>query len=160
MNNFFKTTITFILAILTILIYCSCERKEQMPSYTLSQSQCNLVDTIYNSRSTWEKYNGNDCTNIRYVEKNGNKFLLCTYKTRNTGVDFMGQNSIYARIEVKYTISEKSMRQANANEYGSNDYGIVTGMFSYSTNATAEDKKLSIARTITNQSQVVIPSNY
>lgn len=136
----------FIIGLLVLYVFtlCACEQPEQ-PTYTLSNSEKQLVNTIYDARGLWETHNGRSCTNIRYVEKNGHEFLLCTYMSGGTG------------LEIKYTISGNGMHEATADEYGFNDYGLVTGMFDYDTSASGDDKKLSIAKAVTNKSYVVIP---
>ena len=142
--------------VLFVFVFCACGYSEKEQAYTLSNQEKQLVNTIYNSRGVWEKHNGDSCTNIRYVEKNGNKFLLCSYRINSSGIDFMGE-TVYSSMEVKYIITNSGMRQANANEYGSNDYGLVTGMFSYNTSGSSDAKKASIAKAVTNKSHVVIP---
>ncbi len=144
MSKIISMLFIIVLLILYVFTLCACEQPEQ-PAYTLSSHEKELVNTIYGARGLWETHNGRDCTSIRYVEKNGHDFLLCTYMSGGTGV------------EVKYTISGKGMHEATADEYGFNDYGLVTGMFSYDTSASRDDKKASIARAVTNKSHVVIP---
>lgn len=150
-------SITLIFVVLSIFILAACDNYVQESFYTLSEHEKELVDTIYSYKDIWEKHNGKACSNIRFVKKNGNQFLLCSYKSTAAGVDFMGQGDVYVSTEIKYTISTNGMHEATAKEYGSNDYGIVTGMFSYDVNAGTNDKKLSLAKAITNKSSVVIP---
>ncbi|MBQ9941186.1 MAG: hypothetical protein IJO74_06575 [Clostridia bacterium] len=150
-------SITLIFVFLSIFILAACSNNVQKSVYTLSEHEKQLVDKIYSHKSIWEKHNGKTCSSIRFVEKNGNQFLLCSYNSTAAGVDFMGQGDVYVSTEIKYTISTNGMHEATLKEYGSSDYGIVTGMFSYDVNAKTDDKKLSLARAITNKSMVVIP---
>lgn len=149
--------ITLIFVFMLISILSACGNNVQESVYTLSEYEKQLVDTIYSHKDIWEKHNGKACSNIRFVKKNGNQFLLCSYKSTAAGVDFMGQGDVYVSTEIKYTISTNGMHEATLKEYGSNDYGIVTGMFSYDANAETNDKKISLAKAITNKSNVVIP---
>jgi len=132
---------------LVLLVLCSCTG-EQAKAYKLSANEKSIVDTIYSCRNIWENHSGDACKNIRYVEKNGNKFLLASYGAKDSGV------GVYASTEVKYTIRGNSMHEATLSEYGSNDYGLVSGMFSYSVNDSEHEKKLSIARAVTGKKDV------
>ena len=145
-KNFLKR-ITYVLIALTMFILCSCAG-EQAKSYKLSEHEKDIVDTIYSCRNIWEYDKGDACKNIRYVEKNGNKFLLASYGVKDSGV------GVYASTEIKYTISGNSMHEATLSEYGSNDYGLVSGMFSYNVNNSEHNKKLSIARAVTGKKDV------
>ncbi len=156
MNKILKS-ITLICLSLLMFTLISCGNDTQEPTYTLTEQQMQLVDKIYSFRNVWETHNGNSCSNVRFVEKNGCLFLLCSYKTTSTGVDFMGQGNSYASVEIKYTISQNDMHEATLKEYGSNDYGIVTGMYSYNTSDNTEEKKLSLAKAITKKSNIVFP---
>ena len=156
MNKRMSRVLIISFLILYLFSLCACEFSQKEQSYTLSNQEKELVNTIYNNRDAWEKHNGDRCTNIRYVEKNGNKFLLCSYRINSSGIDFMGE-TVYSSMEVKYIITKSGIRQATANEYGSNDYGLVTGMFSYNTSGSSDEKKASIAKAVTKKSNVVIP---
>ena len=158
MNRTLKSiTLIFVFISISISILTACGNNVQESVYTLSEYEEQLVDTIYSYKNIWEKHNGKACSNIRFVKKNGNQFLLCSYNSTAAGVDFMGQGDVYVSTEIKYTISTNGMHEATLKEYGSNDYGIVTGMFSYDVNAGTNDKKLSLAKAVTNKSSVVIP---
>ena len=150
-------SITLIFLFLSIAILAACENNIPKSVYTLSEHEKQLVDKIYSHKSIWEIHNVKTCSNIRFVEKNGNQFLLCSYNSTAVGVDFMGHGDTYASIEVKYTVSQNGMHEATSKEYGTNDYGIVTGMVSYDVNAKTDEKKLSLAKAVTNKSSVVIP---
>lgn len=156
MNKILKS-VTLICLSLLMLALISCGNDTQEPTYTLTEHQMQLIDKIYSYRNVWEKHNGKSCSNIRFVEKNGYKFLLCTYGATSTGVDFMGQGDAYASTEIKYTISQNGMHEATLKEYGSNDYGIVTGMYSYNANANVNDKKISLAKAITKKNNIAFP---
>ncbi len=156
MTRVFKSLI-LVMVFLLMFDLVACENSTQKSVYTLSGYETQLVDKIYSCRGVWEKHNGTACSNIRFAEKNGKQFLLCSYST-DTGYDFWGEGSnTYVSIEVKYTISQNGMHEATLQEYGSNEGGIVTGLYGYDVNDKPDDKKLSLAKAITNKSMVVIP---
>lgn len=157
--NVRKSLILLILVFVEVFT-CSCVYSDKLsqeePPYTLSEKEKDLVSNIYLCKNIWEYHNGKPCTSIRYVEKNGYKFLICGYKSSSTGVDLAGE-PIYASIEIKYTILDNSMHEATLKEYGSSDYGIVSGMFSYDSSADSDDKKLALSKAIANKSNVIYP---
>ena len=137
-----------ILILLLVLTSCSSTAETTEKTYTLTSEEQNTVQVIYNNRSIWEKDpTGSNCTSIRYVEKNGYKFLVAGYSKGSS-----------VSMEKKYTVTNNSMYEARADEYGYGaDVGLVTGLVSYNCSSSTDDKYTAISKAVSGKSNVILP---